>query len=332
MNTKMTALCAALALSSLCTAAEPESQYIGYNPPSRPLAKEGYNLWVRSDALYWRATLDNLIYAYTNHNPSDTINRTVKSIQPSWDWGFRLGAGYAIPRDNWDLAFYWTHQSGSAKSHTTGKISPVWWLASVISDLSGITFASGRWSPELNQLDLSLGRDYYVGSFLTLRPNVGLRNTWIEQDIHIHYNIPSDEGNLRVWNNYWGFGFLGGLDTKWLITKDWHLFANGSYAIIYGNFDAGFSGHLDDNHLINVNKNFHAGRSILDLQAGFEWAHTFFKERIAFVFRAGYEYHLYPAQNQLPLPTGNNSFSNSFSTLDGDLAYQGLFLSGQFDF
>jgi hypothetical protein len=332
MTTKLITICAVLAIPSLCTAAETESQYIGYNPPSRPLAKDGYNLWVRGDALYWRATEDNLIYAYTNHNPSDSTNRTIKSIDPSWDWGFRLGAGYAIPRDNWDLAFYWTHQNASAESHADGNIAPVWWLATYSAYLPEITSANGHWTPELNQLDLSLGRDYYVGTWLTLRPNVGLRSTWIDQAIHVRYKTPTEDARIHLKNNFWGFGFLGGLDTKWLITKDWHLFANGSYAIVYGNFDIGFNGHLDNNHFININNDFHAGRSILDLQAGFEWAHTFFKERIAFVFRAGYEYHLYPAQNQLPLPTGNDTFSNSFTSLDGDLAYQGLFVSGQFDF
>ncbi len=321
---------ALLSATPLLAAAEAPPPMAGYNQAYRPLATEGVNLWISGDALLWRATEDNLVYAYSTDATGQNLH--VKTVDFSWAWGFRLGAGYAIPRDKWDLAFYWTKLDSSSQSHTHGNITPAWWINELISELEEISSAKGRWTPNLNQLDLSLGREYYVGESLILRPHVGLRNTWIDQTLHVNYATTSGHATINLKNNFWGFGFFGGLDSKWVFIKNWHIFASGAFAIVYGDFDIAEKGKLNHQTRIDIDNHYQAGRSILDLNMGVAWSRTFFKNRIAFVFRAGYEYHLYAAQNQLPLPTGSSNTANSYTSLDGDLAYQGLFLSGQFDF
>jgi len=48
--------------------------------------------------------------------------------------------------------------------------------------------AHGRWKGYLNQLDLDLGREFFVSKYLTLRPHFGLRTTWLRQHLHTDYS------------------------------------------------------------------------------------------------------------------------------------------------
>ncbi len=317
---------------------------MGYNPPFHPFAKRGANLWVRGDALYWKASEDNLLYTYKASDLNDSRDREIKTIDIDWDWGFRLGTGYTIPHDRWDLSLYWTrfHTSDSSitRSGTNTSLTVNWWLSTLLPLIEGNVNISveGHWHPRLDQLDLTVGREFFVSRRLTLRPCTGLRTAWINQQFNVtlHKVFSTDPGNTRVdaitkmKNDFWGIGFLAGLDTKWMLANDWHLFANGALSILWGKFDISMKGTYNHERFFRIKEDFNAAKGILDAQAGVEWAHLFCSQRFGITLRAGYEYHLYADQNQLPLPTGDGD--NSFSPVGGDLAYQGLFLSGQFDF
>ncbi len=42
--------------------------------------------------------------------------------------------------------------------------------------------ALASWRLNFNTLDLSLGRNYFVGRFLSLHPYLGIRAVWIDQN------------------------------------------------------------------------------------------------------------------------------------------------------
>ncbi|MBS0605643.1 MAG: hypothetical protein JSR57_01725 [Verrucomicrobia bacterium] len=308
-----------------------------FNSPNRPMAKNGWNLWVRGDALYWRASEDNLFYAYSGNDIGGSRNRKALMVDFDWEWGFRLGMGYTIPRDKWDLSLYWTRFHTS--SHSSFSINPPeeflfinWWEINLLGNVGNSTSASGHWKADLDQLDLSLGREFFVGRRLTVRPHAGIRSAWIDQHLTSTFQTTTGSTVTRMKNDFWGLGFFAGLDTRWMLSNSWHIFANGDLALLYGNFDILEKGKVNGTLNFSYDESFHAGRAVADLQAGLCWSHSFCKDRYALTFRAGYEYHLYPNQNQLPLDVGNSSFLTTLNAVDGDLAYQGLFLSGQWDF
>lgn len=311
--------------------------HLVFNSPNRPTAQNGWNIWMRGDALYWRASEDNLFYAYSGNDIGGSRNRDVLTVDFDWEWGFRLGIGYTIPRDRWDISLYWTRFHTSSHSSFALNLPKDalfinWWVVTYLSDLGITNSADGHWKADLDQLDLSLGREFFVGRHLTLRPHAGLRSAWIDQQLKSSFHMTTGTAVSTMTNDFWGFGFFGGLDTKWMLSNSWHIFANGDLAILYGNFDISEKGKINNTLFFTFDDDFHAGRTVADLQAGLCWSHRFNKDRFALTFRAGYEYHLYPNQNQLPLQVGNNSFVNIVNPVDGDLAYQGLFLSGQIDF
>lgn len=82
------------------------------NPSARPGVRDGWDIFVTGQALYWRANGAGLTYAIQNDNCQNVTNYanrgTVLEARPRWNWGFNIGLGYNMPHDGWDLALNWT--------------------------------------------------------------------------------------------------------------------------------------------------------------------------------------------------------------------------------
>lgn len=302
------------------------------NSPARPMLQNGYDLWVMGDVLLWQAVEENLTYAYT-HEQANQHN--LHTVDFDWDWGFRLGVGYNMPRDGWDLDLYWTHIRNTADGHVHANsghsVTQVWTVASQL--LAGtMEEAHADWRVHLDQLDLDLGRQFYVSKYLTLRPYVGMRSTWLLQ----RYNINTENTNeltqhARLKNRFWGFGFATGLDTDWKFGWGVSLYGEADMALLLGFHDVDQAGKQQDVSIWSQDKSFRVGRAILDLALGLKWADTFFHDCLGLTLKLGYEYHLYFDQNQFLLTNGSSTFE-LFNPLNGNLIYQGLTGSIQLDF
>lgn len=92
----------------------------GVNLSARPTLRNG-GIWLSGDALLWQANQDNMEYTYKGVDASDHWD--IESPSFDWDWGFRVGLGYNIPHDRWDLALVWTSIENHAHGHSHEKIS-----------------------------------------------------------------------------------------------------------------------------------------------------------------------------------------------------------------
>ena len=305
------------------------------NIPARPVVKGGWNLWVMGEALLWQAVQDNMEYIYKGHDGSDNLRvRDIKKPHFDWDWGWRLGTGYNIPRDGWDLSLAWTHIENHAKGTTHAgdeHLYSVWSVTSHAGDIGTGSEARGNWDIHLDQVDLNLGREFYVGRYLTLCPNAGMRSAWIFQDYHIHFEGSNGAEKNHLTNRFWGLGFFAGVDSNWMLGGGFSVYGDAGLAILLGFFDVDQHSSFNGSTTSKIEKSFRAGRPIFDLDLGLKWAKKFHRERFAFTLKLGYEYHLYFNQNQFLLSNGSDTFE-LFNPINGDLTYQGAVFSGQFDF
>lgn len=188
----------------------------------------------------------------------------------------------------------------------------------------------------MNQVDLDIGRNYFVGHYLSMRPYAGLRSAWIFQKYNIDFNGQDVGGNPitqhnHMTNRYWGIGFCGGIGTDWMFTRRFSLYGNAGMALMLGFFDVNQSGSQDDLSIFKISKSFRTGRPVFDLGLGLKWFSTFCKDKMAFTLKAGYEYHLYCNQNKFLQSNGSENLE-LFNPVNGDLYYQGGTLSARFDF
>ena len=190
----------------------------------------------------------------------------------------------------------------------------------------------------LNQIDLDLGREYYVSKWLTMRPHVGLRTAWVHQKLEINHNrfesTPGIDDDLDLESNFWGLGLETGIDTQWGLGNGWSIYGNAAFAFLYGFHDTEHGEDVDYGVEFtwgDVDWSYRTTRAIGDLQMGLRWDTWTDDERVHFRIQAGWEHHIYFSQNQFPRFVSSEALGN-FVANQGDLTLQGWTLSARLDF
>ena len=216
------------------------------NPPARPQVKDGADLFVTLDLLVWQARETGLALGIMSQTPDTDViaGGKVSNFTFEWNPGFRLGVGYNMGHDSWDLNLTWlrfnTTGHRKAHAHSNQVFYPrLQHPADPVANDNTFSKVKGHWRMELNQLDLDLGREFYVSKWLTLRPHFGLRSDWIHQKLTAKYDhdaffIPAQDTHVKDKDHWWGIGLEGGLDTQWGLGGGWSIYANICAAIIYG--------------------------------------------------------------------------------------------------
>lgn len=316
------------------------------NPPARPLC-EDYDFNFSGAVLFWQANeviptgVVNTATSFVTIN--DAVNlqdAKVKHIEFDYDPGFRLGIDFDTAYDGWDLGLTWTslESKGSRDVSASGnkEIFATQANPQLATFLTGIPTSAfiyrqmrSHLKIHLNQLDLDLGREFFVSKHLTMRPHIGLRTTWIRQFLKVDYNPPVTSAFLSIVpaidtsqkNKWWGIGIESGLDMLWMFGKGVSL-----YGTIAAAIESGFqkvivkqsseAGVIFEDERDSV-RNSHP---ILDLQLGLRWDHGFKQDSYNFGLFGGWEHHTYFSQNQF-----HNELSpvGKYVANQGDLSYQG---------
>lgn len=317
------------------------------NPQGRAQVKDGADLFVYGDLLFWNAHENGLSAAVKNKGSSSNLsNSEVRNVHGKWNLGFRVGIGYNTPHDGWDLKLTWLRftdngtrhvRSGSTTFAFPTRVHP----ANLADD--AVTAAGkmrSKWNMRLDQLDFDLGREFFVSKWLTLRPHFGLRSDWIRQALNTNYNNFVGFGaptlttiKTRLKDRSFGLGLEGGLDTQWGLGNGWSIFGNLSGAILYGfhHINERTTDKPADTQFLNLVNSFRVSEPIVDLEAGIRWDNMFWNDRFHLGLQIGWEHHVYFSQNQFPVFVDDVSLG-SFVANQGDLTLQGWTFAARFDF
>src|ERR1700722_5714074 len=89
-----------------------------FNPPARPVVKDGVDIFITGELLVWREREDGLDYAVELDDvPLETraIKGEAVHFKGKWNAGFRLGIGYNTPHDGWALDLPWARFHSNSK-------------------------------------------------------------------------------------------------------------------------------------------------------------------------------------------------------------------------
>lgn len=295
-------------------------------------------LFVSGDFLYWYARETHLPYAIESHGmrgigqlPFDvTTDLPVKvhNLKTNWKPGFRIGAGFYSSCDGWDFTAYWTSFKNKRKDSTSvpadfnfegdprmpgdgqnALVTP--WVDTAIN--SGVVFSfddvRAKWTLHFNQLDVEVGRKYWLSRCFTMRPYAGVRGGWIKTvfDVFAKRNAVKDIGGGIILANpsfddrfvtkSWGAGLLVGFEPTWYLTRCFALFGNLDGSLIWGklkskkteNYNTSLFGLLE-NKWNNASTNMTA---ILDLALGIRFEDTWCCDRFRTALDLGWEHHIW---------------------------------------
>lgn len=327
---------------------------------ARPEVKDGVDLFLSGDLLIWQTQTESLSYAglydlgvnnaNTDYASLSLNNGKIKNPDFDYQYGFKVGLGCNLSHDGWDALLAWTWFRDNSHSTTSPKNNQLLFPSllfagySIADILPSATQATSHWKLNLDLLDLEIGREFYAGKWLALRPFFGLRSSWIRQKDNLNYSNISLLGvelnylsaTANFTNNFWGFGPRVGCNGEWQFGSGWSLYGNGAAALQYGYFHlAQNTGAVDTTNtpmtLLNVGNSFHSIKPCVDLEVGLRWDYMFFHDSFHLGLHAGWQQLLFFSQNQM-MRFLNLLQPAQFVQNQGDLGFQGWTVGARFDF
>lgn len=307
------------------------------------------------DYLFWTAREDNLSYAfpYSDVLVGETLVKShVRNPDGKWGSGFRIGAGLNFKYDGWDTYVNYTRfHPEASKGHLSLKgnaetIFPTWDISVGLNYTQAgpvglgapipipiLSAAKTRWGVGFDEIDWELGRRFFVGTALVLRPFVGVKTAWIEQNHLIALERETD-GTIFAMKNHlhsWGFGLRFGIDSVWYVyRKNLSVIGDLALSTLWTHFNASQKQTTSIlGTIFQARDSYHTIKPVIEGSLGMQWESWFFNESLKLSFRAAWEEQLWINHNQLPEYLHTNS---SFSARGGDLFLQGLTLRARFDY
>ncbi|NGX37925.1 MAG: hypothetical protein K1000chlam2_01093 [Chlamydiae bacterium] len=350
------------------------------NAPCRPKTCNG-DWMITVAGFYWGAHQDGMEYAIDNHiaNPGPSGSVTDQTIQQlnnlidadyktpdfKWDWGFKVGVGYNTTCDGWDFGVMWTWYRGKADGQVETEtddnhtLIPLWSaFASSLGNVDFTTDIQHHWKFKLSLIDIELGREFWTSKYLCVRPHIGLRIAYLDQNFEIQHKGGSwsEHGAQGALNNevdldndFKGVGVRTGFDTNWHFRCGWAVYGNLATSIVYGRFNID---HDEENRqataphskikVLETKESFRASRAMVDLALGVQWSGMICACQYGLTIMFGWEQHLFFHQNQLwrvvrigdssdSIPP-NNQGENVYHQRRGTLDTEGWTLRVKFEF
>lgn len=328
------------------------------NPSSRPnIARARLN--VSGDFLYWFAEEDGLEYAVVQKSASATVapaKSDVKQFSIDWQPGFRIGLGYRLPHDSWNLNAEWTRFYGSDHGSSFKRNSsddllavPYVQIGNNAATANGTRFIQeinkAHWKLHYNVLDFEFSRAFFLSKALSVRPFFGPRAAWIDQKVQANYVIfpffgITVDALVKSKNDYHAGGLRLGSDLDFYFTKYFSIFGEASGSLLYGHFDtwtrAYFSApvaNIENRRILDADNSSNRLRSNLELRGGVKGHIPLFNNKAELTLAVTYDMSIWFSQNEITdaaFPGGVQSMITE--ARKGDLTLQGLAVSAGLDF
>ncbi|NGX51217.1 MAG: hypothetical protein K1060chlam2_01079 [Chlamydiae bacterium] len=334
--------------------------YREITPNAGPRVANGADVFITADFIWWKAVQEGTTFATSGFQNSfatdlDAPRGRVAEVGKEWSPGFKVGLGLNLNQDGWDIyAEYTWLQSNNRNSisvvndQTNGPsffLQPTTELVAVsgVFEAESVTKANARWHHHLNVIDLELGRNFYLSQYFTMRPFIGLKGTWQDNDYRVSFfqfdGVDLEVGpyRMRNRNDMWGIGVRGGFDIAWYMTKNWSFYGDLAWTAMWADYDdirrkdtltqedPNNEDALISTVLFNTHYDSHyAVKFVGELELGVRWEMWFYDDNYHFAVQAGWEEQVWLNWNTF-IQIGDIDIWS-------DLNFHGLNLKFRFDF
>ncbi len=293
------------------------------------------DFYIHVDGLYMQAKQDGMDFVIQDSSTPSTQTTSpithgkvegFSSNNHDWDYnpGMRVGIGFYLDHDAWNLDFNWTWLNITNYEHANattsgGVVIPLWELGmGTPADQLG-TRSSAVWDAGYNTFDIRLGKPYYVSRYLVFNPHFGVRGACIDQHFSVDYGgtgaVTDGIGTRTIHhgnNNFWGVGARAGIDTDWILGKGWCLFGNIATSMLFGKFQIDQSLALPGvgNDGFDLDYDYYQNTPNFEMALGIGWGKYFNKKRNHVGLKVAYEFHEWWDQlNMRKFSNGSTGFS-----------------------
>ncbi len=286
------------------------------------------------DYLYLQATTEPIIQAakVTKLDLDNFIigKMDTKTIDFSWDPGFRIGIGYNIGYNEWNIDLSWMRLRSRSITTLTSSNPDLLFIPDNLffppeGDYLAAPFSKGEWNLHFDSIDLDLGREFYFGNHFIVRPHFGLKTIWDKQDLHItttdlfikfesvnQLTHAADIAQFMIKGKFWGIGPTIGISGKWNWIYNFGLFGKLKGGLLWGSFsdqEAVFQANFDLSKVFpippfsftapNTVDKQNRVKPVVEMQLGLDWEQYFCENRVFMRLFLGFEMQHYWKQNIL---------------------------------
>lgn len=321
-------------------------------PNAGPRVLDGYDVFLTADFIYWKISQDGTSYVMNGFADGlgfvPLSKGSVQNIDFDFEPGFKVGLGFSLGRDGWDLytEYTWLNSHPNSKSTSMSQRSflfPLWNIGALFQSYSELNTdeflsAKGEWDLTFNVIDMELGRNYFISQYLKLRPFIGFKGAFVDQDLDVTYkmfdfSVANENQTLKMDNdqNTWGFGLRTGLNTSWQLDNAFSIYGDFAMTALWGKYELDRKdtsktpdSSSDTSVLFHTKSEFFTIKPVLELGLGMRYDLWFMCDRYHFDASLGWEQQIWMDFNQL--------IKIKEESAHGDFTTQGLTLKLRFDF
>jgi len=329
---------------------------------------EGQKAFISFDILYWHPKVGGTDYAYSAQIQSRTVTvpgagstvvllparkGEVKHNDLDWEWGFKVGLGCNVPHDGWDIYGQYTwYNPDSTQSSTKAPPSgllPLRQFGEIVA-----LKAKSSFEIDYDNLDVEHGRSYFTSAYLSFRPFIGVKTTWLDLYQRITYvasplndivfpgqfDTTGFDFKSKGSSKLWGIGPRVGLNSRWHLGSGFSYFGDVATSILYGYFKTFhhefFPPHIDVNdangNLFKIRTKKHLFIPFMQMFTGLEWDGYVNHKNQHIRLKLGYEVQYYWRANQIQQPEDASGTSPTlrvdYEPFSDDVMFYGI--TGEF--
>ncbi len=322
-----------------------------YPSAHESMIQKEWNMKLFAEWLYLQVHEEGLSFTESfvfNGNPPvgtrlPGITKSPDIPQPSYHSGFRIGIDGEMCYDHWDVLVEWTsfHQNSSYSDAVTGVgnvLAPT--LFQYQAGAPGCGNADASWKFTYDVLDFLLGRDFYAGEHLFLKPRIGARLGFTRQTLTVDYfnflePVPWSIATALGKQHFQGYGVDVGIDGRWMFSKSFGLYSTVDASLLWGLYKNKFQNSVDtfSPPILISNYTIKNLQSILGVSLGLKWEKFVAHDTYYVSCQAGWEGNLWWNHNRMfeSNSAGILQVQSSFTT-SGNLALSGLAVRFTFGF
>ncbi len=278
-----------------------------FNSPSQKKTNKRLPISVDYALLYWKAIEQGLGFTNASSDVPTTSDFTERSlVRPDFEWnyGLRLGAGYA-PSSSSLIDVNWVHYHGRSHQHQHADVLYGMFPAFSLNEdsLKGdyVTSAEIHWNLTLDIIDALYHKNFDYGKWFSIAPNIGIRSVWIAQHGDVSYKggtFNAGEDFISLGSHFYGIGPRIGIDPRVHFGSHFSLYGKAAAALFYGWFHVQQEEEFVGIDLAHEARRIDGCRWNIDLTGGIEWARLVNSKRWHLDIDLGIDYLFFNHQNE----------------------------------
>ncbi len=299
---------------------------------------------IGADWLYWRTQQNDLGIAgitTTTTPPEGAVAPQLDSFQivrphAKWQNGYRVYASYELPCDQWELGVAYTCLPAKS-SHAFVAVDEPNETLIPFTSIGGIhaTSMQAKWNNDFAYVDVDISRTLKFGECFRLRPHIGFRAAWQNQNYHVEsVLVTSTEATTQLSfahlsNKFRAYGVEGGLWGEYNVSCGLSIIGHVGGSILYSKFEiderlssvaqAVVGEERTITHVSVETDTVHDAIPSLDYFVGLQYADNICD--FDYSIHAGWEAHVFFDMNRFDTTWARGNFSTQGLTLGLDVGF-----------